>query len=55
MSNPLQKLINRYLSDNNISRANFAKQLGYSNINKGARKLSAFIENPATNLRRDSY
>ena len=43
MSNPLQKLINRYLSDNNISRANFAKQLGYTNVSKGLKRLDEFL------------
>jgi len=46
MSNPLQKLINRYLSDKKNKKSEFIKQLGFSNINKGARRLSAFIENP---------
>ena len=46
MSNPLQKLINRYLSEHQLSKSSFIKQLGFSNINKGARRLSAFIENP---------
>lgn len=43
MSNPLQKLINRYLSDNNITRTNLAKQLGYTNVSKGLKRLDEFL------------
>lgn len=43
MSNPLQKLINRYLSDNGISRSDFAKQLGYTNVSKGLKRLDEFL------------
>jgi hypothetical protein len=43
MSNQLQKLINRYLSENDISRANFAKQLGYTNVSKGLKRLDQYL------------
>lgn len=43
MSNQIQKLINRYLSDNNISRSEFAKQLRYINASKGLKRLDEFL------------
>jgi len=43
MSNPLQALINRYLSDNGISRSEFSKKLGYTNVSKGLKRLDNFL------------
>jgi len=42
MSNPLQSLISNYLKTQHISRANFAKQLGYTNVSKGLKRLDNF-------------
>jgi len=41
--NPLQKLINRYLSDNGVSRSEFSTLLGYRNTNKGLKRLDEFL------------
>jgi len=43
MSNPLQKLVNRYLSENDISRSQFANNLGYTNVSKGLKRLDNFL------------
>jgi len=40
---PLQQLVARYLRDNTISRSEFAKQLGYSNTNKGLKRLDHYL------------
>jgi len=42
MSNPLQKLINRYLSENQLSKSEFIQQLGYTYINTRWQKLICF-------------
>jgi len=41
--NALQSLISNYLKSQNISRANFAKQLGYTNISKGLKRLDEYL------------
>jgi len=43
MSNPLQSLISNYLKKYDISRSEFAKQLGYSNTSKGLKRLDEFL------------
>ncbi len=43
MSNPLQSLISNYLKTQNISRSEFAKLLGYTNTNKGLKRLDEFL------------
>ena len=43
MSNPLQSLISNYLKKHDISRSEFAKQLGYSNTSKGLKRLDEFL------------
>ena len=41
--NPLQSLISNYLKKHDISRSEFAKQLGYTNISKGLKRLDNFL------------
>jgi len=43
--NPLQQLIQQYLSKNNLSRNVLIKKLGYTNTNKGLRRLDDFFIN----------
>ncbi|NOQ50486.1 MAG: hypothetical protein GQ557_02315 [Mycoplasmataceae bacterium] len=39
----LQSLISNYLKKHDISRSEFAKQLGYTNISKGLKRLDNFL------------